>query len=192
MQIEVNVPDGRSGPWAVETMVLTEADVAISNIRAAFKPGCRTCSPGTYKRLRRDGETIMSNTPAEISDHMSFIWRCERVGGNILINGLGLGVALSKILEFENINSVTVVEKSEDVISLVGPSFANDQRVEIIHADAFEWKPPRGKRYTAVWHDIWDNICADNLPEMTKLHRKHGRRCDWQGSWAKDLCRRYV
>ena len=77
------------------------------------------------------------------------------------------------------------------MIDLVGPSFSHDDRVNIICADAFEWRPPKGVRYNAVWHDIWDDICTDNLPEMTRLHRKYGRRADWQGSWCRELCKRY-
>jgi hypothetical protein len=37
-----------------------------------------------------------------------------------------------------------------------------------------------------VWHDIWLDLCTDNLEGMGKLHRKYGRRTDWQGSWEKD------
>ena len=69
--------------------------------------------------------------------------------------------------------------------------YIKDKRVTIINADAFEWKPPKDQRYDVVWHDIWDNICGDNLPEMTKLHRKYGKKTDWQGSWCKYECKRY-
>lgn len=191
MRIQVDVPDGKSGAWEVSTFEVSEADARFENIRTAFKPGCRTISPGKYKRLTRNGNVIMSNTPAEISDHLMFMFKAKVDGGDILINGLGLGVALTKILESDKVKSVTVIEKSKDVINLVAPTFAHDKRVNIIHADAFEWKPPKDKRYDAVWHDIWDNICTDNLPEMTKLHRKYGRRVKWQGSWCKELCKRY-
>jgi len=156
-----------------------------------FKPGNRAMLAGKYKKLTENGEVIMSNTPAEISDHLSFIWKAEK-SESVLINGLGLGVALTEILKSEAPKDITVIEKSEDVIKLSAPTFLKDPRVTIIHADAFEWKPPKGKRYNAVWHDIWDNICADNLPGMTKLHRKYGRRTDWQNSWAKELCKMYA
>ena len=190
MNIQVNVPDNKIGPWEVSTFEVSEKDVEIENMRALFKPGGRTILPGKYKRLTRTGAVIMSNTRVEIADCLSFIWQAKK-GGDILINGLGLGVALTAILESADIPSVTVIEQAKEVIDLVAPSFAHDKRVNIIHADAFEWKPPKGKHYTAVWHDIWDNICTDNLPEMTCLHRKYGRRTDWQGSWCKELCLRY-
>ena len=189
MNIDVIVPDGKSGDWSVETFTISEHDASMFNMRAALQSGGRGAKSGTYKKLVRNSEVIMSNTQAEIRDHLWFISTAKE-GGHILINGLGLGVALTAILESDKVESITIIEKSEDVIKLVSPTFKDDSRVKIIHADAFEWKPPKGIRYSAVWHDIWDYICEDNLPEMHKLHRKYGRRTDWQGSWARDLCKR--
>ena len=57
-------------------------------------------------------------------------------------------------------------------------------RLVIIEADAFTWKWPRGMHYNVVWHDVWDDICADNYPEMMKLLERYHRRCDWQGCWC--------
>jgi len=190
MEIKINISDGKSGDWEVSTFEVSEKDANFHNLRASFHPGARTIKPGRYKKLVRNGSIIMSNTPAEIDDLLYFVFESADRGGNILINGLGLGVALIAILKYKNINTITVIEKSEDIIKLIAPSFVHDKRINIIHADAFEWKPPKGMRYNVIWHDIWKDICSDNLPEMTKLHRKYGRRCDWQGSWCKELCRR--
>lgn len=188
MEIEVTVPDGQKGEWQIETFNVSKEEADFDRLRCMVKGhGYRHVKPGTYKRLKHNGETIMSNTRAEINDHLEFINMAERYGGDILINGLGLGVALTKILEFTNVNSVTVIEIDWDVITLVAPHFEDD-RVKVIHANALEYKPPTGKTYTAVWHDIWPTICSDNLPEMATLHRKYGRRCAWQGSWAKHEC----
>lgn len=185
MKIPVAVPDGNSNEWAVSTFTISEEDADFQNLRALFHPGARFIEPGTYKRLTRNGRVIMSNTPEEIGDLTSFMWRAKTDGGHILINGLGLGVALAGILDSDKIEDITVIEKSEDVLNLVAPTFQNNKRISIIHADAFDWQPPRGQRYNVVWHDIWDDICRDNLPEMTRLHRKYGRRANWQGSWCK-------
>ena len=59
---------------------------------------------------------------------------------------------------------------------MVAPTYIQDKRIKIINEDAFEFKPPKDKRYDFVWHDIWDDICTDNLPEMTKLHRKYVKK----------------
>lgn len=146
----------------------------------------RYIKAGIYKRLRRNGVVVMSNTPVEIDDCIHFIHIAK---GNILINGLGLGVVLRELLNKEDVKSIIVIEKSEDVIKLVVP-FYKDKRLTIINADALEWKPPKGQRYDFVWHDIWDDICDDNLKEMEKLHRKYSKKTDWQDSWCKKLCKK--
>lgn len=184
----VTVPEGERGPWKVERFTISEEKASLANISMMFKPGGRRCRAGTYTKLTRDGEIIMSDTPDEKRDHY---WFVNRARGHVLINGLGLGMVLGAVLLKSEVERATVVEASEDVIALVGPHYACD-RVEIVHGDALTWKPPAGVRYGAVWHDIWDDICADNLPEMKRLHRRYGRRADWQGSWARELCERYA
>lgn len=186
------IPEGISGIWRVENFVVSDESARFENLRAMFKPGQRTIRPGTYQRLMHGSTCVMSNTPSEMKDHSDFIRRAKNVGGNILINGLGLGMCLTAILESDKVKAVTVIEKSMEVITLIAPSFSHDLRVDIVCADAFEYKPPKGVKYDLVWHDIWTYICADNLPEMTKLHRKYGKKTDWQGSWCKALCKRYA
>lgn len=181
------VPEGSSGDWRVERFTVTAADVEMFNMRCMVQPGqgSRFMTAGTYTRLMRGRDVIMSDTRAELNDHWDFV---NKARGQVLINGLGLGVCLQMVLAKECVDHVTIIERSEDVIKLVWPSFVDDPRVTLIQADALEWKPAKDDRYDAVWHDIWDNICGDNLPDMHKLHRKYGRRTDWQGSWCRELC----
>jgi hypothetical protein len=129
----------------------------------------------------RGGKTIMSNTPAEMRDLLEFR---QRATGDVLINGLGLGIAAQIALEKAAVFTVTVIEISEEVIALVAP-YITDHRLRVVHGDALKWTPPRGLRWNVVWHDIWDDICADNLNEIAKLHRRYGRRCDWPCSWCR-------
>jgi hypothetical protein len=185
MKIEVNVPDGVSGNWSVSTFTIEKEE--LSQMISMMKYG-RGVPPGTYKRLMRGGEVIMSNTPDEIYDCLRFIRIAK---GSVLINGLGLGVLVKALIEKPEVTDITVIENSEDVLKLSGPTYEKEPKVTIIHADCFTWEPPKGKVYDAVWHDIWDNICADNLPEMKKLHRKYGRRSKYQESWCRERCERY-
>ena len=185
MNIEINVPDGISGEWAVETFIVSDEDAKFASMRAMFHGG-RGCLPaGTYKKLTHHKYLVMSNTPDEIRDFLHFVRQAD---GSVLVNGLGLGVLLKALLNKPEITDITVIEKSEDVIKLVAPTYLKDKRVTIINADAFEWRPPKGKRYNAVWHDIWNDICSDNLKEMEKLHRKYARKTDYQESWCRARC----
>lgn len=201
MNIECKVPDGVSGDWRVETFKVSKKDADWHNMRASIHGDGRFITEGTYKQLMCRGSLVMSNTPSEISDLRSIISAAK---GNVLINGLGLGIVLQAVLNKEEVTKVTVIEKEMDVIRLVAPTFiekmswitekqqmyvvSEDKRIRIYHDDAYTWEPPKGVRYDAVWHDIWENICADNLEGMKKLHRKYARRCDWQGSWCRYQC----
>jgi hypothetical protein len=184
---KVDVPPGQSGNWNVERFEVSQLTAEISCLRSSS----RSVSPGQYTRLTRGRAVIMSDTPAEVSDHLPFIRRARRVGGKILIHGLGLGVCLDAILREDmrptNVEHVLVIEKSQDVIGLVAQHYLDryGDRLEIRQGDAYTWQPEKGQRWTCVWHDIWDNLCLDNLPKTTKLHRRFGRRCDWQDSWGR-------
>ena len=184
--IDVPVPDGESGNWRVETFSISKEEAAFANIHAIRNPLSRV-EPGTYKRLMRGRTVVMSNTRMEVITNAAII---RAAHGCVLLNGLGLGMVLTAILAKERVEAVRIIEKSEDVIRLVAPSFAHDPRIEIIHADALTYKSAPGERFNAVWHDIFDDICEDNLPTMHTLHRKYGRRCDWQESWARAWCER--
>ncbi len=189
--LKVTVPEGNSGAWSVTKFTVGKEEAEFERLRSLFSSNHGRGVPvGTYTRLTRGGDVIMSDTPDEIRDHAYMI---SNAVGHILINGLGLGVVLQACLRKPEVIHATVIEQSEDVISLVAPHYTEmfGERLEIINADAYEWKPPKGVRYGAVWHDIWDNICEDNLEGMKKLHRKYGRKCDWQGSWARGWCEYY-
>ena len=185
MVIEVHVPDGESGDWKVDTTSLSDNDITFQKMRAFAQHGRGCFEKGPFKRLIRNNETIMSNTPDECRD---FMWFVDYATGTVLLNGLGLGVVVQALLNKKDVTEIIVIEKSEDVIKLCGPTYLKDPSVTLIHEDAFEYQPPKGKRYNAVWHDIWDSICIDNIEDMKKLHRKYGRRCDYQKSWARERC----
>ncbi len=183
-RFKVNVPEGESGDWCVEKFEVSEQDAKRERLRAMMGSG-RGVPAGHYTRLMRGRQLVMSDTPDEIHDHLESWFQAKANGGSVLIHGLGLGMIAIAIAELDNVTDVTVIERSADVIKLVGPMLERFSKVTIVHADAYTWQPPKGHRYQVVWHDIWDDLCTDNLPEMTTLHRRYGRRCDWQGSWGK-------
>lgn len=178
--IQVNLPDMTKGNVVIEHFEVKEQEDFRGMMRGRYVPG------GMYCRLKINGHLVMTDTPAEMRDHSVAVMEAK---GSCLINGLGIGMVLVNILLKKEVTDVTVVEINQDLIDLVAPHY-NDSRVNVVCADAYEYKPPKNKRYGMVWHDIWNDICADNLEGMAKLHRKYGKRCDWQGSWAKYLCQR--
>lgn len=189
---QVDVPEGASGGFAVKRFTVSEDESRLDAMRNAFHGSSRYTRPGTYTWLRqttRWRDAIMSDTRDEILDHYEPI---RRATGRCLVNGLGLGVVANGMLMNPDVKQVTCIEISQDVINLVAPHWMArwGDRFEVICADAITWKPPKGFVFDVVWHDIWIGICSDNLKDMAVLHRQYGKRCGWQGSWAKALCKR--
>ena len=171
---KVDIPEGQSGDWRVEKFTVSEEDAKLERMRAVFSFSSRGrgVPAGEYTRLSCGG-----------------VLRSAK--GNVLINGLGLGVVLKGVLLNGLVEKVMVNEISEDVIKLVAP-YIKDERVIINHVDAFTWKP-EGLRFNCIWHDIWNEICADNLDSMKRLHRRYGhylQKPSYQGSWCRYLIER--
>ena len=184
-QYKVNVPEGKSGKWAVEKFTVKENDTWAIHYALYGRP----VPPGTYTRLMNGGhDPIMSDTPAEISDHMGFIHKAH---GRCLINGLGLGVVLKAIATKPEVTHIDIVEKEQDVIDLVFPTYQHLPNVTPYHDDAFSIKWAKGTHWDCIWHDIWNNICTDNLPEIARLKHKYSHYTKYQAAWVEDLLRYY-
>jgi hypothetical protein len=185
------IPEGISGNWSIESFSVSKRDEEFSRLRSAFAFGCsgRYVPQGTYTALNRSNSIVMSDTPNEIDDLLPL---CRRATGRVLISGLGLGCAVELVLGNQDVSGVTVLELSQDVINLVEPTLKAryGDRLNVINADAFTYRLPKAARYNVAWHDIWNDICADNLAEMRKLKRRFDSRCDWQGFWCESECKR--
>lgn len=180
---KVSIHAGKSGQWAINKFEVSEADARFSALRSAINHERHRAVPaGSYTSLTHGGGIVMSDTPAEAWEHRRLYNAAQ---GDVLLNGLGLGFALAAILRKKEVRSVTVIEKSPDVLALVVPHIS-DTRLTIIHDDAMLWRPKKGIRFDAVWHDIWPDICGDNKRQMTTLRRAYGRRCGWQSCWSEE------
>ena len=183
------VPEGQAGPWRVVRSFITPRQAAENQRQAeAFGGPVRYSPAGFYTALVRDGDVWMADTPDEMLDHLECFEQAKARGGRVLIHGLGLGLIARAVLSLENVTHVDVVEVDYDVIKLVRPAFINhvqNGRMSIRHGDCFSnrWLPE--DRWTVVWHDIWQGMVEENLPEMDRLHRLFADRCDWQGSWGE-------
>lgn len=182
-QFKVDIPEGKSGEWAIEKFTVEDSFQLMRMMGRAPKVG------ETYTRLMRDKSydgPMMSDTPAEINDLWEpYLWFKEDWVSHVLINGLGLGVVLKMALSQPHIQHIDVVEIDPDIIKLVAPSYP-DSRVHIHEADALTIQWPKGYGWSVAWHDIWSGICTDNLETMGTLHRRYGRRTQRQGSWQRE------
>lgn len=173
--------ESRVGEWEVKNFELSRTDALMS----VFSYGHRAAHAGNYTGLFHDKRgVIMSDTPAELRDLYGFEYALSEHPGRVHINGLGLGICTKMALDKGY--DVEVVEIDPNVIELVGSQILKlYPHLKIINADCLVYKPSKEDRFAIVWHDIWDTICEDNWPQYNMLHRRYGRKTEWQGSWAR-------
>jgi hypothetical protein len=199
-RFQVNYKPKRIGDWEIHSYKVDDIGAFIHNAENP-DPG-RWIVPGNYTSLLWHGgedsekfpagQTIMSDTPAEIADHLEFM---EKANGRILINGLGLGVAVNYLLSEEKrkcVEHIDVVEMNGAVISLMAPYFKDDPKLTIHHADAYEIKWPVNTFWNYAWHDIWYEINPDDLKLQNRLHRKYQNHVGWQDSWHRTWMQKYM
>lgn len=147
---------------------------------------------GHYVRMHVGRELMMSDTVMERNSNRDFI---DKAHGKVLIGGLGIGMVLRNILDKKEVESVVVIELSQDLIDLVGPRFVHP-KLTIINGDIFSWVPEKGTKYDSLYFDIWPDISTENLPEIAKLHNKfkNYRNRDnpksFMESWMQDYLRK--
>ena len=155
--------DGKVGDYALSKFTITDKDL-LAKVRSGI-------SNGTYIKLTHKGEVVMSDTNMEKQTNYRF---CCNAHGDVLIGGLGIGMIVLAIQDNPKVNSITILEKSNEVIQLVGEQLPLNSKVRIINADVFAWKPPKGKKFNCIYMDIWNWINSDVYrKEMIPLTRKY-------------------
>lgn len=183
----------RVGDWEIYKFTVDPLDAAVHNA-LEYDPG-RYIAPADYTSLIWHGhgnderfpagQTIMSDTPSEIQDHIEFI---DRAYGRVLINGLGIGMVAHSLLREEKrdcIEHIDIVEYNQEVIDLVGYYFRNDPKVTIHHADAFTAEWPEDAYWHCAWHDIWYEVNASDISEHRKLMARYRSRVEYQDCWMR-------
>ena len=149
--------------------------------------------PGDYVKLERKprslmGNIIMSDTPMEKRTNATAVVNAT---GDVLIGGFGLGMVVLAMQDKPDVHSITVIENNKEIIDNIAAALPLNEKVKVIHGDVYEWKPQRGKKYDAIWLDIWDNINSDIYKEeMQPLKNKYRRYLSnslyhWIGVWAE-------
>jgi hypothetical protein len=184
-------PVGTKGKWTIREFTIPKESLGVLRL---VRDGGRGCAPGKYHQLLRTEPNgsktiVMSDTDAEMIDFLSVI----RPGwdGQILIGGLGMGLAIKTLLMMPEVGFITVVELDPELIELTKSMYAKEQRVEIIQGDIFKWKVPKGAKYDWAWFDIWDTISDDNIPDFQRLKRKYRKylpSTDRLTFWAEREC----
>ena len=131
--------------------------------------------PFPYPAVKENGRIWMTVTPNEINTMKKPI---EKARGKVLALGLGLGYFAYMTAIKNEVEKVTVVEISEDVIRLfkenILPQFPHPEKVEIIRADGLEFmKNPPFTDFDFIFCDLWHDV-SDGVPLYEELKKCEG------------------
>ena len=167
------IPESNVGDYRVENFTISKEEAELYSTMATYNRDYlgRMLRAGKFCRLMCKSEVLMSDTDAERSTNYEVI---RAAHGEVLIAGLGLGLIVIPICRKKEVQKITVVEVSEEVISLVEPHLrkflgGDADKLEIVHSDIHEFKT--SKKYNVIYFDIWNNISGDEYPETKTLHK---------------------
>ena len=134
-----------------------------------------------FPAVLEGGNEWMTLTPVDVDTVEEAIFDAR---GRVITFGLGLGYYAFMVSEKADVESVTVVEKSEVVIELFKkhllPRFDHPEKVRIINADAFEYARDimPSENYDYAFVDTWRDA-SDGLPmyEMMKKYEPLSPTC---------------
>lgn len=127
----------------------------------------------SFPAVLEDGNEWMTLTPVDVDTCENEI---KKAHGRVVTFGLGLGYFAYMVSEKVEVESITVVEKSENVIRLfekhILPRFKHREKVRIVNADAFEYaekEMPR-ENFDYAFVDTWRDA-SDGLPMYEKMKK---------------------
>ena len=124
-----------------------------------------------FPAVLEDGNEWMTLTPVDLDTCDDAI---SEAHGRVVTFGLGLGYFAYMASEKIEVESVTVVEKSPDVIRLfekyILPQFKNAKKIRIIESDAFEYAENvmPGEHFDFAFVDTWRDS-SDGAPMYKKM-----------------------
>lgn len=124
-----------------------------------------------FPAVLEDGNEWMTLTPVDLDTSDEAIGAAH---GKVITFGLGLGYYAYMCSEKPEVDSITVVERSPDVIRLfktyILPQFPNADKVRIVEADAFEYaeKIMPAEGFDVAFVDTWRDA-SDGTPMYERM-----------------------
>lgn len=133
----------------------------------------------SFPAILENGNEWMTLTPVDLDTCDEAI---DASKGKVVTFGLGLGYYAYMASEKDEVDSVTVVELSEDVIKLfkthILPQMPNGHKIKIVNCDAFEYaeKVMPDENFDIAFVDTWRDA-SDGAPMYEKMRRleKHSK-----------------
>jgi len=141
-----------------------------------------------FKKLYKDSVLVMSDNAYETEYHKNI---AEKMTGNILIGGLGIGLILDLLKNRDDIKSITVIEHSQELIDYILPKIEIESKVKIIVDDVYKYKI--FGVYDYIYMDIWfgkqhisKKVVYDEYLEIYNKYKDYTKQLDlWEFDNAK-------
>lgn len=138
--------------------------------------------------LYQDDKEWMMAVPSESYTNDPF---AAKAFGNVVTFGLGIGYYVYMTLLNNLVNSITVIEKSKEVIELfneIKAQFPHNEKINIIHGDAFDYFNEKFlKDFDYIYVDIWQSS-DDGRRIIEKLLSQYNPAIDKLDFWIEDSC----
>ena len=173
----IRIPNVKNGAWELKTEKYPAYRGVICDDMMIFDDFREVPPLGFFQEdfefpaVLEDGNEWMTLTPVDLDTCEEAI---ERAHGKVVTFGLGLGYYAYMVSEKTDVDSITVVEKSEDVIKLfktyILPQFSHPEKVKIVNDDAFlyaEHTMP-GEKFDVAFVDTWRDA-SDGAPMYERM-----------------------
>lgn len=133
-----------------------------------------TRMPNGITVLSYKNNVVMLDSASECNDNDPV----ERLAhGDVLMAGLGLGMSLLSIQDKPEVDSVTVLEYSRDIIQIAATHIPIRNKVSVCCTDAREWEPAEGQKFDFIYLDIWWGysglVLTDLLADYRHMEKKY-------------------
>lgn len=143
--------------------------------------------PVTFHRLWSESDGCWMST--HFQEIAGLIEPIQKAHGNVLIGGLGMGLAAHLMAEQSAVSNVTVVEIDPDLIKLIRPMISKE--IEIVQDDLFRYLQHTQRQYHYGYYDIWQR-CGEwtwqtMIVKLRRLSREKVKKVDcWEEQQIKD------
>ncbi len=173
----VKIPNVTDGNWELRQESykayrgVIVGDMEISDDFKEYAPLGFFTEEFHFPAVLEDGNEWMTLTPVDLDTCDEAI---EAGHGRVITFGLGLGYYAFMVSEKPDVESITVIEKSPDVIRLferyILPYFRHKDKVKIICADAFEYAEHQmpNEDYDLAFVDTWRDA-GDGAPMYKRM-----------------------
>ena len=139
--------------------------------------------------LWQDNEVWMLDAPSEMNTIEPY---AKKAKGKVLTFGLGIGFYVYMALLNDDVESVTIVERSPEVIQLFNTvlrtQFPQSKEIKIIQGDAFDYfNEDTLNRYDSVFVDIWQSN-EDGLEMIERLLEQYLPPFEQVDFWIESSC----